>query len=734
MEYLIKHSSIINFYRLNDRFLTSQIKQYNINDKISKGILFNVIEITNPINISSPIANRIINCIDQTYSKSNNVSDSVNFEITIKGVNDTLGKITRNGETSWIGNLNSVIVLANDDKLYLTQTGKAEAYLFRSEKLEHITETTTKNLEPHPLKTFSNIISGQIKPGDKILLTSPKLFDYFSKERLKQIIASSNIYHAIENIAIILKKEKITDVSLILFEFNTKEEFGSRIIEDAKEIIYLDKEDFSSFWPQIKQYLNNIKPYWENFKKKINGAYNKTAHFSKEKVTPFLKENWSKVKKASKDNLDKIKDKKKPEEKFNNSVKTPLELKTEKKYQVHDYSHKKRKSKFVTYLEKLFSDIKNFIVCTLEKITSKKNHYVIYIIVVVILASALIFSMIQLRKKQNLNKEIEQASIELNEAKAKFQDEAKLAILYNENEKATELLSEIIITCEKFQDNPSLKEKANELLLEARGELDKLTKTTRINTFEEITNFNNSNQFTIANDIIYSFEQNSNKILYYPISSNSNTKEILLPDKTDSIESITYLGDNKNIIVYTAENQMYKTQENDKVEKIYPIRGQWPTIDKFITYFGSIYALDKNQNQIIRFTKSTEGYEKPTNYISDNTDIIDAVSFAIDGSVYLLKQNGKVEKLSRGKKVEFNIEEIPNPQSKITNPKKIYTDTEAKSIWILDNHRIIEFDKKGNFIKQYIFNNLNNIDDFIISYENNKFFILDSNKIYEINY
>jgi len=53
---------------------------------------------------------------------------------------------------------------------------------------------------------------------------------------------------------------------------------------------------------------------------------------------------------------------------------------------------------------------------------------------------------------------------------------------------------------------------------------------------------------------------------------------------------------------------------------------------------------------------------------------------------------------------------------------------------VLDGNRIIEFDKTGKFIKQYAFTGLNNIDDFIIDYDNKNFWILDSNKVYKYNY
>ena len=728
MEYLTKFIRITNSGHLTDRFLTAQVKLPQFDEKIPKGSIFSVMEINIPRTSAFPIGNRIINTFIRSYYKVGNASETVNFELAIKDVNDTLGKITRNGETNWIGNLNSVMAVINQNQLYLTQSGKAEAYLFRESKVSHITENLSQNLEPHPLKTFSNIVSGELKVNDKILLASPKLFDYLSVERLKQIMGNNEIFSAAQQITTILKKEKTREINLIIIELNTKKEFSSRIIREGEDTIYLDKENFNLFLTDIKEQLNSFKPLVVKIGKGLSNTYQKTVKFSQEKIAPSAKVGWSKLKETSQKNIDKIKS--------NTLIKTPKELKEEKIYEIHRYNKNDIKTNtLVNKISPFFSKIKDYFKNILDWLLDKKHRSILYIIFIVILLIVLIFSIGKFSQKRKDGQEIESRRQELNQAESRFEDEAKLAILYNDNEKALDILTEIIAVCERINDINELENEANDLLNQAQEEIDKLTDTIRIKDKNEVAAFSQANQFTIVNDMIFSINSGGNYIELNLIHSDGENKKIEIPPIDGTTKLLTYLGDEKNVMVYTNEREMYKTTGDQKdLEKLYPIRGQWSETEDIVTFFGSIYALDKNQNQIIKYHKTDEGYEKGINYIKDDTQSADVVSFAIDSKVYLLKQNGEIIKLNRGKKIDFNIPEIPKPTSIISNPKKIYTDIEATCIWILDGNRIIELDKTGTFIKQYVFNDLNNIDDFIIDYEAKKFWILDSNKVYECNY
>ena len=79
---------------------------------------------------------------------------------------------------------------------------------------------------------------------------------------------------------------------------------------------------------------------------------------------------------------------------------------------------------------------------------------------------------------------------------------------------------------------------------------------------------------------------------------------------------------------------------------------------------------------------------------------------------------------------------MPKPIDKIEQPIKIYTDSDASSLYILDaaKKRIIEFDKDGHFIQQYALpSNFDHLTDFSVSQKSKKIWVVNQNNLYEFS-
>ena len=81
------------------------------------------------------------------------------------------------------------------------------------------------------------------------------------------------------------------------------------------------------------------------------------------------------------------------------------------------------------------------------------------------------------------------------------------------------------------------------------------------------------------------------------------------------------------------------------------------------------------------------------------------------------------------------MKNIPEPNSTISEGKKIWTTPDINSIYILDKNRIIEVDKDGKFLRQYGFPpEFENIVDFYIDINAKKIWVINDNKIYLAEY
>lgn len=168
---------------------------------------------------------------------------------------------------------------------------------------------------------------------------------------------------------------------------------------------------------------------------------------------------------------------------------------------------------------------------------------------------------------------------------------------------------------------------------------------------------------------------------------------------------------------------------NDKKSQV--IKKSWKT-DGGIGLFGSnVYVLDKDSG-VLKFVPSDSTYTK-SSYFSDSTpDLTDSVSMAIDGSIFILHKGGSIDKYTKAKKDDFTISGL---DKSLSSPSKIFTDSDTDNLYILDNgnSRIVVMDKSGKFQKAYSADILKSAKDFEVIEKDKKVFVLNGDKVYQIN-
>jgi len=153
-------------------------------------------------------------------------------------------------------------------------------------------------------------------------------------------------------------------------------------------------------------------------------------------------------------------------------------------------------------------------------------------------------------------------------------------------------------------------------------------------------------------------------------------------------------------------------------------------IDDLALYNQKLYILDTGSNQIFKHLPAESGYSRGTPWIKDNTDIKNAVSFAIDGSIYLARKNGEINKFDNGKKTEFSYSLDPA----LASPTKIWTSPESSYIYILEpaEKRLVVLDKEGKLKVQYVSGQFNDLKDFVVQEKEKEIYLLSANQIFGI--
>lgn len=730
MSYELQFARITNSGKLPDRFLTCQHHQSADLAKKNMGEIFVLVEMLSPWFPTAQVGQMIITNFVKYYYQGGSTSDLVNFENSLKGVNEALAQITQNGETDWIGNLNCLLAIIVGNNLHITSTGRTEAYIFRDGKINHLTANISGPVEPHPLKTFSNIISGEIKNQDKIVFANKELFDHLSLESICQIISINNPHVAALQITKLLRKEKVRNVNLIIIGMGLKEELsGEPLVGKLENVFYLDKSTDS--------FLARLSFLIRGFLAPLGKIIGSIPAMIKRKVFKTM----PRKKEATPEKFDRFHQEFIAGQGRDDGLLKDEEIKYSPDFYIHHYNtEKERKSREHTQLTKisqifgsLWSKIArafSWIIATARDRKRRKILFIISAIVLILIIGLVIF--IRSRNVQTSNLEAQKI---LDEAIA-AQKEGKSLLADGNQEKAKEQFVLCLVNSKKIQDRILVAKDAQETSKTCLAELDKLTATTR---FEELKTLmtipNNAKSFFVISGQIFMI---SDSDIYEGNLVGGNPSKIAsIP--TSKGNFIAGARNDKIIYLYTSGQNLFQFDSGSKKLETAKIsaNGRWETANSIASYVGSLYLLDGVLGQIYKHPSSQEEFKEGEEYISTvNVNLRDSVSLAIDGSVYVLKNNNKVLKIQKSKLQDFSIKNIPTPSNSLAKPIKIYTDSDTPSIYILDSNqkRIVEFDKDGQFVHQYALpDNFDKIVDFVISVKSRKIWVLNNNSVYEIS-
>lgn len=171
--------------------------------------------------------------------------------------------------------------------------------------------------------------------------------------------------------------------------------------------------------------------------------------------------------------------------------------------------------------------------------------------------------------------------------------------------------------------------------------------------------------------------------------------------------------------------------KNKKSEiKIKP-EENWKEAKAMKAFAGNLYLLDTLE--IWRYQATEEGFGSRQKWFGENVkpNLSSVISMAIDGSIWVLRQDGKILKFTQGTPSAFGIAGLDKP---FLEPKVIYTDADAKNLYILDKgeKRIVVLTKGGEYQAQYIWEGISGVSDMVVSEGAKKILLLSENKIYEI--
>jgi hypothetical protein len=235
----------------------------------------------------------------------------------------------------------------------------------------------------------------------------------------------------------------------------------------------------------------------------------------------------------------------------------------------------------------------------------------------------------------------------------------------------------------------------------------------------------------------------ANSLFDTTLDQISGTTEL---DPISVVRAGKYFTDRDSLVFITTDGKVIEWRDGDPV-LVDTEDEAWKSAIDVGVYSTYIYLLDQTNNQIWKYQRKRDIYSSAVAY-NESADLTKAVSIAIDGDIWVLANDADndmsndIIRIRKGQKKPLRISDLPD--SVWENPRKIYTSEKLRNIYVLDqnNKRILRFYKDPAeagvetrdliYDTQYLFEGLENVQDFWVDSSEQKLFVIDGQKIYEV--
>lgn len=700
---------------------------------------------------SEYLINLLVSTIRKEYYSNTSRSPIESLEQSLSKTNEVLADFAEQGNIEWIGNLHMVIAVLKNDTLYFSQTGLAQTFLIRDKNVINIGLDLVSDPKPHPLKTFSNIASGQISEGDKIVLATSEFKNIATEIKIRKIFGEgvneffeekieSNLGKNINAAIIFLEaKKKASSTGINFIKILTEPNLENLGINPRQELDLRETQKFSPKFPgdndRVEEVINelNLQEMEMPVSQKVRRAA-KTVKFIVESIKKIIIFLYLLVRKII----------------------------------IYIYSFLAPKiSALINYL---LTKIGNFIRSVSlfaaiieaiggasdtarEKISSATPRYIknlslrnkIIITASLIILAGAAFSVSSYNEKKKEENNIRTFSALLETAK-KAQKDAEIAQaneIYQGKDKTIGFIRTALSTSEKIIQSGYFVNEARAIKENALKQMDKAEGITRLNGISEIFNFAARSKNIRTDGLVwlskklYSFNSDNNAIYKYDLALK--TGEIMAVNSKDighlkisiiANAEIVFFTDLPGIASYEPSKSDIKKLSVTFAEKESDIAGI-----AFYKQNSSLYALSKKDNEIYKHRSIAAGFAigKKWTKGTEESPLINPISLAIDGDVYVLQNNNvnPIVRLTKGSKNDFSTPDLFIP---LNEAVKIATEIGAMNLYILDpkNKRVVVIAKTGKVVKQFVSDKFDNLTDIAISPAEKDIYVLNGTSVYEI--
>lgn len=695
----LKYHKIFTHDHLNAR----ELSEVYTSDSSDHGRLFIILELPKQKIDQQPYLDQLINELATYFDTSGQDNPEILLEEILQQANQLLPEMAAAIKIhNWINTIDLTVGIIYDNNIYLAGIGNINGLLMHNKQ---ITTIMAKNNNINPSKVFSDIISGELDDGDALIISTNSLFDYISKEKVRQLVnhyspsaAAIKINELLETVpdfvtfnSLIIKKSSPTDREL------SPEEIKKSIDQEEFEKIDTIKTSPSPTHakaPRTKTVVDISGLKNVPLVQKTSSIFSLFVLYCKTIASIF----------------------------------TFLARKI-KYFFLFIFSAKFRQKKE----EKTIDDIKQishqkyFWFRNLS--LKKKIAVVILFVIILIFLQSLVFLTQEKAddaKDENYNNTLIEIDNKYKEVDAK--------LIYNDEAAAENILLEIQTLISALKPNsPIQKEQIASLSETVFHKINKIRHIyvvpSPVELFDMSVSLTSSQDIVQKNGIFYVLGDNK----LYQIKDNL-FEEIFNFAGGQVIQSMTDWPEKNKVVLssLSASNEITYIifdLEQKQMTGDFKQSSKNTAVKDLVIYGNNLYVLDNKNNQIFKYPESGGGFANGQSWLKEDLDTSNSSSLTIDGGIYTIDNDGTIKNFLKGSLERFDYHA---PRPNIGPNAIIKTFRDSDYLYIIDpsNNRVVILNKDGNIKDQYASQKFDNLKDLAIDPEEKAIYLLNNQHLY----
>ncbi len=689
--------------------------------EVNLGRLYAVGQTEDRQGIGKELLDMTIQALQREYYRDPTRTPTASFESALHQANIVLHDAAEQGVRDWMGHWHVAVAVVADAALHISTAGEAAIFLVRKGKATLLTEDLSYSPVTDPLRTFSQVASGDLASRDVLFLGTAGFPTVFRREDLLRF----SVEHAAQTISTRLgqlyaDQQSQLPVAALTISILPRHIAAARptLVADTTTPVRRQQRPRASLLPRQPLIIHRTA---------LRASFALGARFSvavgrwlTQRVWPVLVRGGGAV---------------------------GRNVQTVTKHGVERWQARRQIApaeggivqpagravswqKIVTTPRFLAGNLWLWLMGLPR--TSK-----IFAGLAVVLGVILLASILLLQSKRADDTAIQQASEKLHAAQTKVAA-AETALIYDNRDQARNLLLDSTNEAKALIAEQVYTQEAEELLRNIAVMQDRLQKVVRSSTANTrvVGDFGSALGEKAATGLswvdgrLYSFSTQTNAIV-----AMTETGEVTTVSETSqgigSLQlAIPHVADKNIIFVTDAPGvALFDTKAGTLSEQDISLPSEKADIAAAAAYGSRLYLIERDPHTIYSYNKTLRGYSGRTNWLVDpDFPVATIVSLAVDGSIYTLHSDGAVHELFKGEPADWKTEPVDPP---LSGARKIVTAEGLANLYVFDpdKKRVVVFTKDGALVRQIVLDVATQLTDIALTADESTLYVLDGTRV-----